>query len=47
MLTDQATVSQQGATVNIPIFVSCRTPEFFEKTHLSKAKKHPDFQVTL
>jgi len=44
MLTDQAPVSQQGATVNIRVFTSCKIPEFFEKSPLSGAKKHPDFQ---
>jgi hypothetical protein len=31
---------------NGPIFVSCKIPEFFKKSPLSKAEKHPDFQVT-
>jgi hypothetical protein len=31
---------------NSPIFPSCKMPEFFEKSPLSGAKKHPDFQVT-
>ena len=26
--------------------LSCKIPEFFEKSHLSGAGKHPDFQVT-
>jgi hypothetical protein len=34
------------APQNAPIFMRCKTPEFFEKSPLSKAKKHPDFQVT-
>ena len=25
---------------------NCKIPEFFEKSPLSEAKKHPDFQVT-
>jgi len=28
------------------IFVSCKIPEFFKKSPLPEAKKHPDFQVT-
>ncbi len=32
---------------NGPIFVSCKMPEFFEKSPLSGAGKHPDFQVTV
>jgi len=31
---------------NGPIFVSCKMPEFLEKSPLSEAGKHPDFQVT-
>jgi hypothetical protein len=31
---------------NSPIFDSYRMPEFFEKSPLSKAEKHPNFQVT-
>ncbi len=31
---------------NGPIFVICKTSEFFEKSPLSEAGKHPDFQVT-
>ncbi len=46
MLTDQAPVSQQEATLNSPNFASCKMPEFSEKPPLSKAGKHPDFQVT-
>jgi hypothetical protein len=26
--------------------MSCKIPEFFEKSPLSEAEKHPDFQVT-
>jgi hypothetical protein len=29
-----------------PIFVNCKMPEFFKKSPLSGAGKHPDFQVT-
>ena len=29
-----------------PHFASCKMPEFFEKSPLSGAGKHPDFQVT-
>jgi hypothetical protein len=43
MLTDQAPVSQQGATVNIRILASCKMPKFFEKPPLSGAEKHPNF----
>ncbi len=25
---------------------SCKMPKFFKKSSISKAKKHPDFQVT-
>ena len=32
---------------NGPIFTSCKMTEFFEKSPLSGAEKHPDFQVTL
>ncbi len=32
---------------NTIIFLSCKMPEFFEKSPLSEAEKHPDFQVTL
>ena len=32
---------------NGPIFASCKIPEFFENSPLSRPKKHPDFQVTL
>jgi hypothetical protein len=31
---------------NGPIFLSRKIPEFFEKSPLSGAGKHPDFQVT-
>jgi len=31
---------------NSPIFLSREMPEFFEKSPLSGAGKHPDFQVT-
>jgi hypothetical protein len=27
--------------------MDCKMPEFFEKPPLSRAGKHPDFQVTL
>ncbi len=30
-----------------PIFMSCKMPEFFKKSPLSGAEKHPDFQVTV
>ncbi len=31
---------------NSLIFASCKIPEFSDKSLLSEAKKHPDFQVT-
>jgi len=31
---------------NSSILVSCKMPEFFEKSPLSEAEKQPDFQVT-
>ncbi|MCP4262290.1 MAG: hypothetical protein GY774_33030 [Planctomycetes bacterium] len=34
------------ASEMMTIFASCKMPEFFEKSLLSKAEKHPDFQVT-
>jgi hypothetical protein len=30
-----------------PIFARSKITEFFEKSPLQEAKKHPDFQVTL
>jgi len=33
-------------TLNGPIFASCKMPEFCEKSPISGAGKHPDFQVT-
>ena len=35
-----------GSPQNASIFASCKMPEFFEKSTLSGAGKHPDFQVT-
>jgi len=34
-------------SLNDPIFLSCKIPEFFEKLLLSGSEKHSDFQVTL
>jgi hypothetical protein len=36
----------QGLAKNGPIFASYKMPEFFDKSPLSGAEKHPDFQVT-
>ena len=41
-----ASNSRTGHPQNSPIFMSCKMPEFFEKSRLSGAKKRPDFQVT-
>ena len=35
-----------SASAIIPIFLHRKTSEFFEKSPLSRAKKHSDFQVT-
>ena len=35
------------AQLNNSIFMHPKTPEFFKKSPLSGAQKHPDFQVTL
>ena len=32
--------------LQVTLPTSCKTSEFFEKSPLSRAKKHPDFQVT-
>jgi len=36
----------QNNTKTAPFFMSCKISEFFEKSPLSEAGKHPDFQVT-
>ena len=35
-----------SSDTNGPIFMSCKMPDFFEKSLLSVAGKHPDLRVT-
>jgi len=37
----------KNAPKNSLIFMSYKIPEFFKKSPLSEAEKHPNFQVTL
>jgi len=42
----QMMLNSDKALIKWPLWTSCKMPEFFENSPLSKAEKHPDFQVT-
>jgi len=42
----QAHNAAHEASSKWPLFASCKMPEFCEKSFLSGAEKHTDFQVT-